>query len=58
MQRIQPQRLVQHDARVAAVAAQQRVQHEQRVALAGVTAEHDDGALVARQRDLGRFGLA
>ena len=40
-QRLQAQRLVQHDARAAAVADQQLVQDEQRVALAGVAAEHD-----------------
>jgi hypothetical protein len=40
-QRVEPQRLVEHQPRSAPVPAQQLVQHEQRVALAGVAAEHD-----------------
>ena len=49
-QRVEPQRLVQHDARAAPVPAQQLVQHEQRVALARVAAQHDDRPRRARER--------
>ena len=46
-QRVEPERLVQHEARAAAVPAQQLVEHEQRVALARVAAEHHDRPLAA-----------
>ena len=54
-QRVQRQRLVHHDPRPPAVAAEQVVEDEQRVALAGVDAEHDERPSV-RQRGFGALG--
>ena len=50
------QRLVHHDPRPPAMAAQQMVEHEQRVALAGVDREHHDRGL-GRQHGLGALGV-
>jgi hypothetical protein len=53
-QRVQRERLVHDDPRVAPVAAQQQVEHEQGVALAGVDAERHDRPLARGQHGLGR----
>jgi hypothetical protein len=57
-ERVELQPLVQDDARLALIAAQQGVEDEHRVALTGVAAQHDRGAPARRERLLGVRGPA